>query len=86
MGNLFYTNVGFNPQQYKLLKHIAVEEGRDVAALVRESVDQLVASFKASRVENSENDFFFQLGNTWKIRGRLKKRKSAPHDRTIYRL
>lgn len=63
---LVYTNLGFDPRQHRLLKHVAVEEGKDMAVLVREAVDAYLKVRRRAGELAYENDFaLFKLGRSW---------------------
>ena len=51
-----YTNVGFRPEQHRLLKHLAIEERKDLADLVRDAVDVLIEK-KRARGAAAKTDF-----------------------------
>ncbi|MBI4679330.1 MAG: hypothetical protein HY748_17280 [Elusimicrobia bacterium] len=84
MKSLVYTNIGFEPTQYRMLKHIAVEEGRNLAELIRSLADHFIASFHARKQGGWERDFFFRIGNGWKLKKTGRRGRVNEHDRTIY--
>lgn len=57
-----YTNIGFKPDQHRLLKHLAVEERKDLADLVRDAVDLLIDKKCGRKGIPYEQDFISQLG------------------------
>ena len=60
-----YTNVGFRPEQHRLLKHLAIEERKDLADLVRDAVDVLIEK-KRARGAAAKTDFVLhELGRGW---------------------
>ncbi len=61
-----YTNVGFRPEQHRLLKHLAVEERKDLADLVRDAVDVLIKKKRDRRASAAREDFVLHtMGRGW---------------------
>lgn len=63
---MVYTNIGLEAGQHRLLKHLAVEERRGLAELVREAVASYLA-MKRKPAPAYEDDFLFQMGRTWRM-------------------
>ena len=61
-----YTNIGFRSEQHRLLKHLAVEERKDLADLVRDAVDVLIEKKCARGAPAAREDFVLhKLGRGW---------------------
>lgn len=61
-----YTNVGFRPEQHRLLKHLAVEERTGLADLVRDAVDVLIEKKRGRGSRSAREDFVLhKLGRAW---------------------
>lgn len=64
-----YTNVGFRPEQHRLLKHLAIEERKDLADLVRDAVDVLIEKKRERGSPEARKDFILHtLGSGWVAR------------------
>ncbi len=63
-GPVVYTNIALHREQHRRLKHLAVEERRGLAELVREAVDGYLAAHPKAPKVRYEDDFIFQLGRT----------------------
>jgi hypothetical protein len=63
MKHFVYTNIGFEPTQYKILKHLAVERRLSVSGLIRESIEHYL---RRSTISPSQwrKDYFFRLGTS----------------------
>ncbi len=61
-----YTNIGLESQQHRLLRHLAVEERRDMASLVREAIDAYIGEKRSRGAIPHEEDFVLTtLGRKW---------------------
>ncbi|MBI3554345.1 MAG: hypothetical protein HY077_17750 [Elusimicrobia bacterium] len=66
---LVYTNVGFLREQHRVLKHLAVEERRGFADLVRDAVDALIEEKRARSSLSEADDFVLhKLGRSWVLK------------------
>ena len=82
-----YTNVGFRPAQHRLLKHLAVEERKGLADLVRDAVDVLIAKKRRRGLRSAGEDFVLhKLGRAWvaKEERPYKPEKWSRIDRDLY--
>lgn len=65
-GPFVYTNIGLPPKQHKRLKHLAVEESRNMASLVREAIDLYLDRQGRKNAAKCEDDFVLhKLGRSW---------------------
>ena len=86
-GRYVYTNVGFKPNQHRLLKHLAVEERKDLADLVRDAVDMLIEKKSRQTSIPYEGDFvLFKMGRTWFVQEDRPYQPGdwSPIDRDLY--
>ncbi len=82
-----YTNVGFRPQQHRILKHLAVEERKDLADLVRDAVDVLIEKKRARSASSAKKDFVLHTrGRGWVARQEraYKPQEWSPVDQDLY--
>lgn len=79
-----YTNIGFRPEQHRFLKHLAVEEGTDMAGLVRDAVDALID--KKARTRRGKKDPIWTLGRSWSAKAERPYRAEdwSEVDRDLY--
>jgi hypothetical protein len=86
MKQFIYTNIGFEPRQYKMLKHIAVEEHKHLARLIREALDEWLRKAGKPKASAWENQGFFQIGHKWKVRSTRTPKTPNAADTDIYGL
>ena len=64
--SLVYTNIGLAAKQHKRLKHLAVEESKDMASLVREAIDIYLDRRSKTKAPSYSDDFvYFKMGHQW---------------------
>ena len=84
---LVYTNVGFFPGQHKFLKHLAIEERKGLADLVRDAVDALIEKKRSRGAWSEKEDFVLhKLGRAWlaKEERPYRPEKWSEVDRDLY--
>lgn len=84
MKSFVYTNIGFEPTQYKLLKHLAIEQHRPLSKLIREMVVRHLQR-QTYDPRRWKEDYFFRFGPS-SHRKRSQTKKINPHDRVVYGL
>ncbi|GEM_PF-3990052 len=84
MKQFIYTNIGFEPGQYKMLKHLAVERHLSVSGLIRESIERYLQRSPISPSQWKE-DYFFRM-RTSSNRRIQKPNHANPQDQVIYGL
>lgn len=87
-GPVVYTNIALGAEQHRILKHLAVEEKRGLADLVREAVAGYLAARKKTAQARYEDDFLWKIGRTWhaKVERPYKPEDWSEIDRVVYGL
>lgn len=84
MKQFIYTNIGFEPNQHKILKYLAVERHLSVSRLIREAIERYLRQ-PAISPRHWKEDYFFRMG-TVSSRGSRKPKQANSQDQIVYGL